>query len=157
MTHPSDPTSPHDGTAPEPVPADFDGPARPASADAPADADSSADGDAGARASSDADPAADPDAEATPARAEAPEDAITPEGTVILVRRRRMPSLAFWVLGSMLLAALAGVVVALVADVGYLAGIAYFAVTSAVFFGLPLAAFAALIDALRHRRTDRRR
>lgn len=86
--------------------------------------------------------------------AEVPE---VPEGTVLLVRRRRTPTLGFWVLVSMVLAALVGVGIALAVGVVHLAGLLYFAVTAAVFIGLPLAAGFSFWDALRHRRSDRRR
>lgn len=146
MTHPSDPASPHPERTPAPAPDAAPGSEAPASADAPGDAPA-ADGPRDAGSGGDGSAGRAPEAE----------DPFTPEGTVILVRRRRMPSLGFWVLGCMLLAALVGAVVAYVVDVRYLAGMVYFAVTSAVFFGLPLAALAALVDALRHRRSDRRR
>ncbi|EWS81924.1 hypothetical protein [Brachybacterium phenoliresistens] len=172
MTHPSDPASPQPGSTPAPAPDAAESPDHPVPADAPGEAPA-ADGpavDAPEADAAEADaPAADaPEADgprgAESAEEDGPaadaadaEDSSTPEGTVILVRRRRMPSLGFWVLGCMLLAALAGAVVAYVVEVRYLAGMVYFAVTGAVFFGLPLAALAALVDALRHRRTDRRR
>lgn len=161
MTHPSDPASPHPERTPAPAPDAAAGSEAPASADAPGDAPAAdapaADASAadGSAADGPRDAGSGDDGSAGPAP-EA-EDSFTPGGTVILVRRRRMPSLGFWVLGCMLLAALVGAVVAYVVDVRYLAGMVYFAVTSAVFFGLPLAALAALVDALRHRRSDRRR
>ncbi|MFC0675842.1 hypothetical protein [Brachybacterium hainanense] len=80
-----------------------------------------------------------------------------PEGTVLLVRRERAPTLGFWVVLAMMVAAGIGVIAAVVTDTLFVSGILRFAATSAVFIGLPLAAIAAVADSVRHRRRERRR
>jgi hypothetical protein len=106
---------------------------------------------------------ASPDAPAgpdTPAEAghePAPEQPARTEGTAVYVRRRRAPTLGFWVILALVVGVLAGAVTALVTRVDDLGGVIYFAVTGAVFVGLPLALIAAIIDSVTHRprRRDR--
>ncbi|MFC7463386.1 hypothetical protein [Brachybacterium sp. GCM10030252] len=96
-----------------------------------------------------------PESAANPEGAERPA-APDPEATTLYVRRRRTPTLGFWVA----LALAVPAVVALVAapllpleDAGSALNLVLLAV---VFIGLPLAAIAALVDAIRHRRHGRR-
>ncbi|PWH07716.1 hypothetical protein DEO23_03615 [Brachybacterium endophyticum] len=78
------------------------------------------------------------------------------EGTVLYVRRRRVPTLGFWVTLSIIVGLLAGAVTALITRVDSAGGVIYFAVTGAVFIGLPLALIAAVVDAVIHRGERRR-
>ncbi|UEJ82222.1 hypothetical protein Bra3105_15470 [Brachybacterium halotolerans subsp. kimchii] len=79
-----------------------------------------------------------------------------PETTAVYVRRRRVPTLAFWVTLAILVGLVAGAITAFVTGVGDVGGILYFAVTGGVFVGLPLALIAAIVDAVAHR-SERRR
>lgn len=78
-------------------------------------------------------------------------------GTAVYVRRGRTPALGLWVVLALALGAVLGLVVGAVTGVNYLAGLAYFALCGAMFIGLPLAAIAALLDAIRARRLTARR
>jgi hypothetical protein len=89
------------------------------------------------------------------AQAEPEEDEEFPgldQATTLYVRRGRTPALGFWVLLSILVGAVVGLIVAFVSGAGDLGGIAMFLAYGAMFVGIPLAAIAALVDALRHRR-----
>lgn len=87
------------------------------------------------------------DTELTPA-AERPAD----EGQVLLVRRRRVPALGFWVTLALALSFVGGVVLAWTTSVRDVSGLLYFGVTAIFLVGLPLAAVAAVVDSLTHRR-----
>ncbi|MCS6711344.1 hypothetical protein JSY14_04670 [Brachybacterium sp. EF45031] len=75
----------------------------------------------------------------------------TPPATVYVRRGRRL-SLGGAVIIALLVSALGGAVVALLAGVTAVGGVVYFAVTAAFLVGVPLAAVIALVDALRERR-----
>lgn len=77
-------------------------------------------------------------------------------GTSVLVRRRT-PSLGLWVVCSLLLGALVGVVVALLSGVPDLSTALYFAATGVFFIGLPIAAVFGIADGIRAGRAERRR
>lgn len=99
----------------------------------------------------------------SPAEPDAPEDREPdapgeprPEdGQVLLVRRRRVPALGFWVALVLVVPFLAGMVVAWVVDVRTLTGMLYFGVTAALLIGFPLALVAAVVDAVLERRRRR--
>ena len=91
-----------------------------------------------------------------------PEDATEqpPEqeaSTSLYVRRGRTPALGFWVALSLAVPTVAGLLVGPLVGVTVPSQMVQFALTAALFVGLPLAALAALIDALRHRGSDKRR
>ena len=92
----------------------------------------------------------------TPAATDTAADTDEDGAQVLLVRRRRTPALGFWVLLALAVAFLGGTVVAWLAEVRAPAGMLYFGVTAAVMVGLPLAALAALVDAIADRRRRRR-
>jgi hypothetical protein len=94
-------------------------------------------------------PTRDPEAQAEPEDEEFPG---LDQATTLYVRRGRTPALGFWVLLSILVGAVVGLIVAFVSGAGDLGGIAMFLAYGAMFVGIPLAAIAALVDALRHRR-----
>lgn len=77
------------------------------------------------------------------------------DGQVLLVRRRRVPALGFWVALVLVIPFLAGMVVAWVVDVRTLTGMLYFGVTAALLIGFPLALVAAVVDAVLERRRRR--
>lgn len=87
------------------------------------------------------------------ASAEAPEDT----GTTVYVRRGRTPTLGLWVVLALAVPAVAALLVAPLFDFTDLGGVVSFALVAAVVVGLPLAALAALVDALRHRDRGPRR
>lgn len=78
-------------------------------------------------------------------------------GTSVLVRRRRTPTLGLWVVVSLLLGALAGIVVALLSGVPDISTALYFAATGVFFVGLPIAAVFGIVDGIRAGRAERRR
>ncbi|ATG52690.1 hypothetical protein CFK38_15015 [Brachybacterium vulturis] len=79
------------------------------------------------------------------------------EVTSLYVRRSRTPTLGFWVT----LALIAPAVVALLGSFFLpftdISSVLNFMLVAVVFVGLPLAAIAALVDAIRHRRGPKRR
>ncbi|ASK67203.1 hypothetical protein CFK39_12495 [Brachybacterium avium] len=79
------------------------------------------------------------------------------EVTSVYVRRRRTPTLGFWVALAILVPAVAALLSAPFFDFADLSGVVNFMLVAAVFIGLPLAAIAALVDAIRHRDESRRR
>lgn len=95
--------------------------------------------------SSDAPDAADP----APASEES-------DFTSLYVRRGRTPTLGFWVALAIVLPALAALLSAPLFDFADISGVLNFMLVAAVFVGLPLAAIAALVDAIRHRGEGRR-
>jgi len=84
-----------------------------------------------------------------------PEEPRPDNGQVLLVRRRRVPALGFWVALVLVIPFLAGMVVAWVVDVRTLTGMLYFGVTAALLIGFPLALVAAVVDAVLERRRRR--
>lgn len=103
-------------------------------------------------------PPSEPAPETGPSAPQSPSSAATPaaETTAVYVRRRRVPTLAFWVTLAILVGLVAGAITALVTGVGDIGGILYFAVAGGVFVGLPLALVAAIVDAVAHRAERRR-
>lgn len=99
-----------------------------------------------------------PDSPPEQSTPQTPSDAAepAPETTAVYVRRRRVPTLAFWVALAIFVGLVAGAITALVTGVGDIGSILYFAVTGGVFVGLPLALIAAIVDAVKHR-SERRR
>lgn len=97
---------------------------------------------------------ASPVSPASPASA-APAPDPARDGRVVLVRRRRVPALGFWVLLAVLVSAVIGAGIAWFAGVHHLTGILYFAVTAIFLIGGPLALVAAIVDAILDRRRRR--
>lgn len=93
------------------------------------------------------------------AEPEADESAPAPESTStsIYVRRGRTPTLGFWVALAIALPAVAALISAPFFDFPDLGAVVNFVLMAAVMVGLPLAALAALIDAIRHRSPRSRR
>lgn len=78
--------------------------------------------------------------------------------TTVYVRRGRVPTLGFWVALAIIVPAVLALLSAPLFEFADISGVLNFMLVVAVFVGLPLAALAALIDAIRHRRdTPRRR
>src|SRR5699024_3421045 len=71
--------------------------------------------------------------------------------TSVYVRRRRTPTLGFWVALALIVPAVAALLVSPLFDFADIAGVLNFMLVAAVFVGLPLAAIACVIDAIRHR------
>lgn len=95
-----------------------------------------------------------------PEHAEGPDDLENPEadeepmpvdGTSVYVRRGRTPTLGFWVALAIIVPAVAALLSAPLFEFADLSGVLNFMLVAAVFVGLPLAAIAALVDAIRHR------
>lgn len=99
------------------------------------------------------------DETAQSAEPEADESAPAPESTStsIYVRRGRTPTLGFWVALAIALPAVAALISAPFFDFPDLGAVVNFVLMAAVMVGLPLAALAALIDAIRHRSPRSRR
>ncbi|MDN6302729.1 MAG: hypothetical protein L0J57_06755 [Brachybacterium sp.] len=109
-----------------------------------------------------------PETRETPENPENPEgsgtedrttDDVEPESEVtsLYVRRRRTPTLGFWVAVAIVVPAVAALLVAPFLELGDLGGVLNFMLVAAVIVGLPLAAIAALADAMRHRGEKHRR
>lgn len=79
------------------------------------------------------------------------------EHTSLYVRRRRTPTLGLWVTLAIALPALAALLSAPLFDFADISGVLNFMLVAAVFVGLPLAAIAALVDAIMHRSEISRR
>lgn len=77
--------------------------------------------------------------------------------TSFYVRRSRVPTLGFWVALAIAIPIVVALVVSPFLHFGDLSGVVNFALMAAVFVGIPLAAVAAAVDALRHRSSTRRR
>lgn len=118
------------------TPADRPAPASPASPTAPAPA-------------SPASPAAE-----EPGRAE---ERAADGTTAIYVRRSRRPSLLFWVLLALLVPTLLGFLIAPLLGIADLGSMLNLGLLAGLFVGVPLAAAAAAVDAVRHRRRRRPR
>lgn len=89
--------------------------------------------------------------------APAGEDADERTDTSIYVRRGRTPTLGFWVALAIAVPALVALISAPFFDFPDLGAVVNFVLLAAVMVGLPLAALAALIDAIRHRSPRSRR
>ena len=76
-------------------------------------------------------------------------------GTSVMVRRGRKPTLGMWVVLSLVVGALVGVIVALLAHVSDLSTTLYFAATGVFFVGLPIAAVFGIADSIRAGRQER--
>ena len=139
-----------------------EGPESPEGADGAARAEN-AEGTAGAEEtqstdsalSADAAPSADA-AQSADAAAPADEDP-SAGGTTVYVRRGRVPTLGFWVALAIIVPAVLALLSAPLFEFADISGVLNFMLVVAVFVGLPLAALAALIDAIRHRRDAPRR
>lgn len=94
-----------------------------------------------------------PDAEEPTTPADRPES----DATSVYVRRGRTPTLGFWVALALVVPAAAALLAAPFFQFQDLSSVLNFMLVAAVFVGLPLAAIAALVDALRHRDRKRRR
>lgn len=79
------------------------------------------------------------------------------EVTSLYVRRGRTPTLGFWVALAIAVPAVAALLSAPFFQFADISGVLNFMLVAAVFVGLPLAAIAALVDAIRHRGEERRR
>lgn len=90
---------------------------------------------------------AEPTPAEEPAAADRPEDEIT----AVYVRRRRTPTLGFWVILALLAPAVAALLLSPLFAFDDLSGVLNFMLLAAVVVGLPLAAIACLVDAIRHR------
>lgn len=77
-------------------------------------------------------------------------------GQVLLVRRRRVPALGFWVLLAVAIPFVIGMIVAWSVGLRSLTQILYFGVTAGILGGAPLALIAAVIDQVLDRRRRRR-
>ncbi|MDN5821716.1 MAG: HNH endonuclease, partial [Brachybacterium sp.] len=86
-------------------------------------------------------------------------DDVQPESEVtsLYVRRGRTPTLGFWVALAIVAPAVAALLSAPLFDFADLSGVLNFMLVAAVFVGLPLAAIAALVDAIRHSGEGRQR
>ena len=91
-----------------------------------------------------------------PENTEHPEPAAS-QDTSIYVRRGRTPTLGFWVALALILPAVGALIAVPFFAFGDLRAIANFVLLAMVVVGLPLAALAALIDSLRHRKERRPR
>lgn len=116
----------------------------------------------------DREPVDDPSTEETGDRSAAREDEAPPapseeaaEGAVpdtsIYVRRGRTPTLGFWVAVLIALPALAALISSPFFDFPDLGAVVNFVLLAATLVGLPLAAIAAVVDAVRHRSSKTRR
>ncbi len=79
------------------------------------------------------------------------------EVTSLYVRRSRTPTLGFWVALALIAPALVALLGAPFFQFADISGVLNFMLVAVVFLGLPLAAIAALVDSLRHRRRPKRR
>lgn len=120
---------------------------------APEDARSAENGESVASEESAENPESSESAESTPAGTSAEEST----DTSIYVRRGRTPTLGFWVALAIALPAVAALISAPFFDFPDLGAVVNFVLMAAVMVGLPLAALAALIDAIRHRSPRSRR
>lgn len=77
-------------------------------------------------------------------------------GQVLLVRRRRVPALGFWVLLAVAIPFVIGMIIAWSVGLRSLTQILYFGVTAGILGGAPLALIAAVIDQVLDRRRRRR-
>lgn len=77
--------------------------------------------------------------------------------TAIYVRRSRRPSLLFWVLLALLVPTLLGFLIAPLLGIADLGSMLNLGLLAGLFVGVPLAAVAAAVDAVRHRRRRRPR
>lgn len=77
------------------------------------------------------------------------------DGTTVLVRRGRRPTLGFWVVLSVLVPAVAGLVVGPFLGLSDVGGIVIFALLMVLGVGFPLAAIATAVDLVIHRRRRR--
>jgi len=138
------------------------GPEGPESPESPEGADGAAraenaEGTAGAEETQSTDSALSADA-APSADAAAPADEDpSAGGTTVYVRRGRVPTLGFWVALAIIVPAVLALLSAPLFEFADISGVLNFMLVVAVFVGLPLAALAALIDAIRHRRDAPRR
>lgn len=106
-----------------------------------------------------------PDAPSSPEHPEgaadaAPEAGETPSDsgdTSIYVRRGRTPTLGFWVALAIALPAVAALISSPFFNFPDLGAVVNFVLLAAVLVGLPLAALAAVVDAIRHRAPKARR
>ncbi|HLQ79797.1 MAG TPA: hypothetical protein VK122_01785 [Brachybacterium sp.] len=88
---------------------------------------------------------------ASPTGEPSPEELSDMDITSVYVRRRRTPTLGFWVALALIVPAVAALLVSPLFDFADIAGVLNFMLVAAVFVGLPLAAIACVIDAIRHR------
>lgn len=79
-------------------------------------------------------------------------EASVPEGsTSLYVRRGRTPTLGFWVTLTLVIPAVAALVISPFFDFADLTGVLNFVLVAVVFVGVPLAAVAAAVDSFLHR------
>lgn len=76
--------------------------------------------------------------------------------TTVYVRKRRSPTLAFWVMLAIVVPAIAGLLVAPFLGLTSAGGLLTFAFIAVLSIGVPLAALAALVDLILDRRRRRR-
>ena len=107
-----------------------------------------------------------PDAPGSPEHPEGAADTSAPEAgetpsdsgdTSIYVRRGRTPTLGFWVALAIALPAVAALISSPFFNFPDLGAVVNFVLLAAVLVGLPLAALAAVVDAIRHRAPKTRR
>lgn len=77
--------------------------------------------------------------------------------TSVYVRRRRTPTLGFWVALAIVVPTVAAMLISPLFAFADIAGVLNFMLVTAVFVGLPLAAIACAVDAIRHRAPKRPR
>lgn len=77
--------------------------------------------------------------------------------TSVYVRRRRTPTLGFWVALAIIVPTVAALLISPLFAFADIAGVLNFMLVAAVFVGLPLAAIACAVDAIRHRAPKRPR